>query len=115
MAEQKEYTTLEEKLNLEEGFNGRNSAAFVKACRVYAEHYNPMREVIFSSLSCEENFEANGLKIMDLLVLEAYSGSTLRIKVEGTDNDAKEFSAELKKGLNEEMYLAKRFAKPYWN
>lgn len=111
----KEYTTLEERLNLEEGFNGRNSAAFVRACTVYATHYNPMREVIFSSLSGDETFEANGLKIMELLILEAFSGSTLRIKVEGKDKEAEEFCAELKRGLNEEMYLYKKFTKPYWN
>ena len=109
----KEYTALEEKVNLEFGLDPRASTGIAIACRVYNSRYEQGREVLLSSLSSETEYETYGKDIMGVLALEAYQGVILRMKVEGTDDAAKDFINDLKIGLSDNRYLQNKFQEEY--
>ncbi len=109
----KEYTTLEERVELEYGLDPRASTGIAIACRVYNSRYEQGREVLLASLSSETEYETFGRDIMGVLALEAYQGAILRIKVEGNDNAAKDFASDLKIGLSDNRYLQNKFHEEY--
>jgi phosphotransferase system HPr-like phosphotransfer protein len=109
----KEYLVLKEVVNLEMGFNMRASCGFVLGCSVYSNQFPEGREVLVGNLSDEIPAVVNGASMMGVMSLAAAKGNTLEIKIEGTDEAAKKFSEELKRGLNEEDYLYSHFSQIY--
>lgn len=99
------WTILRQRLELEYGFNGRNSALVVKSCTLYY-YNNNYREVRIKNLSNPDGQTASGRSILSLVTLVASRGSLLEMSIEGTDDNAKAFAENMQRGLVDEAHLS---------